>query len=302
MVKSRINLRNVQNVAVSKTAIIDLPIGQRYHYVELLHGFTGGTNSIVGGCLNILEIRVLVNGRVQRVFSGTQLRDRNLLNGTSYDCTGVPNPIVVDAGWNQGMTLPIFMAEPWRFDEMDQDALAWPTVRVDGKNLFDNFQIQVDLGAAASPTLTAVAVVDDGQAGPNWLGIVKHLRFSIPAGGNKFDWAIVDRRDFLQQISLYPDSGASLKLSPVTLRIAGRILHELTLGDNAAVNTNWGMTPAAAGRTANIYDLVLDHDGNLASAINMNGVRDATLTIQSAAAGSMSGTIIAQVDRVGPPE
>src|SRR5207253_10427207 len=63
----------------------------RYHYVLLQHGYSAGTNTIAAAATNISEIRVTVNGRVQRRISGTQLRDMNVLNGTGYDFTGVPN-------------------------------------------------------------------------------------------------------------------------------------------------------------------------------------------------------------------
>ncbi|HVV00274.1 MAG TPA: major capsid protein P2, partial [Verrucomicrobiae bacterium] len=107
MTKKRIQIRNVQNVAASKTALINLPVGDRYHYVVLQHGYSAGTNTIAAACSNITEIRVKVNGRVQRVISGTQLRDMNLLNGTQYDCTGLPNTA-------PGVSFPIFFREQWR--------------------------------------------------------------------------------------------------------------------------------------------------------------------------------------------
>jgi hypothetical protein len=39
----QIQLKNVQNVAASGTALIDLPIGKRYHRVVLEHGHASGT-------------------------------------------------------------------------------------------------------------------------------------------------------------------------------------------------------------------------------------------------------------------
>ncbi len=293
--KFRLQLRNVQNVAASKTAVIDVPVGFRYHYIMLQHGFTAGTNTIAGAASNITEIRVLVNGRVQRVFSGTQLRDLNLLNSLFIgDSTGLPNTA-------PGVSFGIFFNEPWRDSPGDSDRLAWPTVRKDGSNFVDSIQIQVDLGAASTPTLQAWAMVDKVSAeDAGFLGFVKYLRFQQGAAGTKFDINITDRRDFLQQITLYPDSGASNAPTPVTLRIAGQVVHELVFTANTALNTHQMMTSAASGRTANLYDLVLDHDGLLASAVDMNGVRDATVTVEAAAA--MSGTTTYFVIRLGPLE
>lgn len=286
MQKKAIQLRNFTNVAASKTALLDCPCGDRYHTIIIQHGFTGGTNTVAGACSNIAEIRVKVNGRVQRVYSGTQLRDLNLLNGTAFDGTGVPNTA-------PGVGLSIFFAEPWRRDEADQDALAWPT------NGWRSFQIEVDLGAASTPLLAAWAVTDTFQTDKE-VQIVKHLRYSIAAAGTSFDWNIPDRRDWLQQISFYPDSGASQAATQVTWRVNGDIKRELTSSANTALLTNFEMTPAASGRTASIYDLVVDHDDLIGSAYPLANTRD--VTFQIAAGSAMSGTIVAMVQRLGPLE
>lgn len=288
MVKSKLQLRNVQNVAASKTALIDLPIGPRYQYIVIEHGYAAGTNTIAGAATNVSEIRIKVNGRVQRVYSGTQLRDLNLLNGTAYDCLGVPNTA-------PGVSFPLFFSEPWRKDARDQDALAWTTSK------WSSFQIEIDLGAAGTPTLVASAVVDalqaDGQE-----GIVKVIRQQIPAAGTSFDVSTLDRRDWLQQISFYPDSGGTRTTEKVTMRVNSNIVHELTFSANKALLTNYGMTPAASGRTAAITDLVMDHDDLLGSSLLLDGTRDLSITIETPVAGAMSGTIVAMIQRLGPPE
>lgn len=284
-VKKRIQLRNISNVAASKTALLDIPCGDRYHLLEIQHGYTAGTNTIAAAATNITEIRVKVNGRVQRVISGTQLRDLNILNGTAYDCTGLPNTA-------PGVAFPIFFAEPWRMDEVDQDALAWKT------NGWNSFQVEIDLGAAGTPTLVAWAVTDKTQAS-KVEGIVKWLRTQAAAAGTSFDIPTMDRKDWLQQISLYPDSGGANPATQVTFRVCGDIYHEMTMTANIALLNHNGMVPAGA-RTANIYDMVLDHDGLLATAVPLDGVKDVTLTI--AAGGAMSGTVTAIIQRLGPPD
>lgn len=285
MVKYRIQARNVANVAASKTALITLPVGPRYHTLILMYGYSGGTNTVAAAASNILDIRVKVNGRIQRMMTGTQLRDMNLLNGSMYDCTGLPNTA-------PGVAFPIHFAEPWRKDARDQDALAWPT---DG---WDSFQVEVDLGAATSPTLEAWAVVDDFvPPKDSERAICKWLRQSWPAAGTQVDIGTIDRRDWLTQISLYP---AGVAASKVTLRFNGKILHEMSAAANSALLTQMGMLPATTGRTANIYDLVCDHDDLLGSAVNLNGSRDLTLTVESASA--MSGTLVSIIQRIGPLE
>lgn len=297
MLKSNLQLRNVQNVAASKTALIDLPIGPRYRWIVLEHGYSSGTNTVAAAATNISAIRVKINGKVQRTYSGTELRDLNILNGTTCDCLGVPNT-------SPGVSFPIFLWEPWRKDALDADKLAWPTNRI------SSLQIEVDLSTASTPTLTASAVIDAataedvakaiGIADPKQVPIVKVFKQGIAAAGTSFDYSNLDRRDALQQISLYPDSGGSNVTTQVDLRVNGAVIHELIFSANKSLLTTSGLTPAASGRTASITDLVLDHDDIVGSALNLNGTRDVTLTIRAGSA--MSGTITAIVQKYGPPE
>lgn len=291
-VKQRIELKNIQAVAASGTALIDIPCGPRYHTIILQHSYASGNNTVVAAMTNLANIKIRVNGRTQREYSGTQLRDLNLLmsgevgtaGSVAYDATGLPNALT---------SVPIFFAEPWRKSPIDQDALAWAT------NGWQSFQIEVTLGSASTPTLKAFAVVDEFQpekAG----GIVKVIRQAFNAGSTSFDIATLDRRDWYQQISIYPDSGGSNAPTKATLKVNGVILHELSASANLALLQGHGMSPGATGRTANIYDLVLDHDDLLGSAVPANGARDMLLTIEAASA--MSGTSTLLIQRLGPPE
>lgn len=289
-VKKRIQLRNVQNVGDSKTVLIEIPIGPRYHWIVIQTAYTSGTNTAAGAVAHITMIRVKCNGRIQRQMSGAELRDMNILNGTTYDGTGVPNT-------GDGFGLPIFFAEPWRKDARDQDALALPTVWKGGA--LSSFQIEIDTSAviatSAGLAMKAYAVIDDFV--PDSFSLCKWVRLSHPAAGTSYDVTTIDRKDFLTQVSVYPDSGASAAISKATLRIDGDIKHELTGTANTALITQHGMTPAASGRTANVYDLVLDHDDLLGSAYNLNGVRDMQLTLEPASAASGSSVLLIQ--RVG---
>jgi len=288
MIKYRLQVRSVQNVAASKTVLIDLPCGQRYHYIQLLHGYAAGTNTIAAAAANITQIRVKSNSRVQRTMTGQELRDANLLNGNAYDCIGLPNTA-------PGVSFPIYLAEPWRETPADQDALAWSTAG------WLSFQIEVDLGAASTPTLQAFAVVDDFVPPANTNpGIVKWIRASLVPGGTTYDVTTIDRRDYLQSISIYPDSGGSNAPTLVTFKRNGVTLHELSYAANYALLVNSTMQPQASGRSANVYDVVFDHDGLLSSSVPMDGARDTLLEIT--AGGAMSGTQIAQIQRLGPPE
>ena len=225
MIKYRVQLRSVQNVAASKTALIDIPCGPRYHYIVLEHGYSAGTNTIAAACTNISEIRIYSNSRIQRVMSGTQLRDMNILNGTAFDCTGVPNTA-------PGVTVPIFLGEPWRETPADQDALGWATAG------WLSFQIQVDFGAASTPTLLAYAVTDDFVPAANTNpGIVKWIRTQLVPGGTQYDYNALDRRDFLfRRRDRFIECLASLTGFPTLLQVHQLFDHvDIGAGRNRAV-------------------------------------------------------------------
>lgn len=281
--KRKIKLSNLSGVAASGTTVLEVPLAfGRCHYILLEHGYSSGTNTVAAAATNISEIRVVVNGTVVRTISGTQLRDMNIANGTAYDCLGVPNT-------SPGVSFPIFFAEPWRKDAKDQDALAWPSAAM------NSFKIEVALGAASTPTLVAHAVVDDVQGSADAL-ICKWIRQPFNAGSTSFDISTIDRRGWLTQISLYPDSGASNAATRVTVKKDGIIVHELSKSANLALLTNHAMTPAASGRTANIYDVVFDHDDLLGSALQMAGSKDLVVTVE--AGSTMSGTVTGIIQRL----
>lgn len=290
--KYRIQLRNVQNVAASSVALITCPLGPRYHGIGIHHGYASGTNTVAAAATNVSLLEFVVNDKNQRTCTATELRDNNLLYGTTYDFTGVPNT-------SPGVGMFMHFAEPWRDDEVDQDALAWAS------NRFANFTVRVTLSTASTPTLTAFAVVDDIQPTKD-NGIVKWIRSSQPAAGTSFDLATLDKKDFLQEVTIYPDSGGSNAPSQVTLRRNSLVLHELTFAQNKLLLQNYQMTPAASGRTSNIYDVVLDHDGLMNSAVDLRdrdrggSTTDVSLTI--AAASTMSGTTTFILKRLGAPE
>lgn len=278
--KKRIELRAVSNVAASKVALIDVPVGDRYHQITFQHGYSGGTNTIAAAAANITLVEVLVNNRVQRSYTGQELRDANLLHGTNYDAVSgeVPNTA-------PGVSFTIFFAEPWRKDARDQDFLAWVT------RGFKSFQIRITLGAASTPTLVAYAVTDDFvPSGP--VGYVTIDRQQAAAGGTAFDVNNIDRKGLLQQISVYPDSGATRTPSRVTLRKNGDVKHELTMEANKKLLLDNTMTPAASGRTSNVYDVVCDHDDILNSGIDLTDARTFSMRIEAASAMSGSTTFL----------
>jgi hypothetical protein len=292
MVKYRLQARNIvqATTGAASTATIELPIGQRYHSLHLvIKDVTAVAVDTVMALIS--QIRVKVNGRVQRTVSGDELEDLNALNGAGYGARDNGDLVVA----------AIYFAEPWRKDARDQDALAWPTRWQGGA--FESFQVEIDFTAANNAVnVQAFAIVDNfvPASSPQ---ICKWLRQTFASSGTSLEITTIDRRDFLTQITTWKDASARTQ-SRATLRVNGQILHELTQDANLGLLTQYAMSPAGASRgggTAVGYDLVLDHDDLLGSAANMNGASDISLTID-ATGGAMTGTIIAVIQRIGPPE
>lgn len=292
-IKQRVQLRDISTAVVGGTVVINCPVGPRYHSISLKHGDTDAT-SLTQALANITMIRVKRNGRVQRTMTGGELRDMNLLFGTTYDAVGDPNVAASSAGVNaiEGAIITIYFAEPWRQEPDAQDALAWST---DG---WESFTVEVDVSTAVAPFVRATAIIDNVV---NRNAIVKWLRVMTGASGTSFDYTAFDKRDFYQQISIYPCSGAAtLETNRATFRVNGQILHERSAAEQYADLIQAAMNPRS-GRSSNyIYDLVFDHDGLLGSAVPLLGVRDVSLTIEATAA--MSGTTTMIIQRLGAPE
>ena len=284
-IKRKIRLNNISAVpaaAAAGTALIEVPLSfGRCHEIHLGLAYATGA-SIAAALAFVSEVRVIVNGTVIRTFSGVELRDQNVQNGSGYDCTGLPNT-------GTGVDLPIFFAEPWRKDARDQDALAWSTKPM------NTFKIEVQLAANANAmALTAFAVVDDVvlDAAPRDIMFVKWIRQSFNGGATEVDITTIDRRGYLQQVSFYPTAA----LTEVVCKKDGIIVSELKRQQNDALMLTHGMqTVGATGRIANVWDVVFDHDDLLGSSVNMDGSRELVFTTKSA---STLGTTVGIVQRL----
>jgi hypothetical protein len=322
MTKFRTQLRNIAGTpsgtlsatdgAAAGTITVDLPCGPRYHNVLLEYSYNSGagtTPTLVYALQSISEIRIKVNGRVQRKFSGPELRDQNILNGTAYDA------IVTVATLASSTQIPIFFAEPWRKDAKDQDALAWPTAG------WASFQIEIDVLSPYSDSTTqcsgmalkAWAVTDKFvPADLSRVQIVKWERQNFTLSGTSTDISTISRKDWLQQISLYPAGmaitagtgavgTAGVAATRVTLRRDNAIIHELEKAANTALLTTHGMQ-FTNRLTAGLYDVVLDHDDLLGSAVQLDGTRDVSVTVEAATdmAASNGGSTRCIIQRLGP--
>jgi hypothetical protein len=282
-IKRIIPLRDIAANGTTKVTL-KCPRGLRYHKINCQQSYTGGTNTIAGAITNFLEVRVKLNNRVQRKLTSQELLDVNLFNGTQYgNITGeLPNTA-------PGVSFPIFFAQPWRKDVATQDALAWSTG--------DLGPLEIEFDSTNAATWTFWATVDDVVFGKPQ-GIIKQLPQIITAASPSADYTLSDKDGMLLHILLNADTGANVATS-VTLRKGSTVVFDdVSAAVNKANLTNGDMFPIATGRTQTIYDVVVDADDVLESALPIND-RDVNLTIKQAAA---SGSIKAIVERFGPPD
>ncbi len=232
------------------------------------------TDTLAAMLTAITEIRALVGTKVIWKLTGTQLRDWCLLHGTTYDFNGTPST---------GIQLTIPFAPEW-FLENVQDSLAWNPVLLGG-------EISVELDITSATTCTAYESIADNLDAPS-SGIIGLEVIKPVAGGTDFFVEEpIDLEGKLMLASIYPDSTNSREITPASLYLGGNdvLAHErLTSAQNDEQLERKGLTPAASGRTANVYDMAFTKGDQLSRAIDLEKWGKAKLRVEAAAA--MGGT------------
>lgn len=288
MVKRCIQLKDITSVAAGRKAVINCPLGPRYHRIGLVLGNSAAANANAPTVSAIAgEVTLLMNGAIQRRALASHIDAINTGMGSDFASqayTGSGN------GTGRRM-LPIYFGEPWRKRLADQDALAWQTGWMDRKG---TFQVEVQLAADVTPVLTAFAIVDDFNGGKPH-GIMKWFSYDFPAVGSPVQINTLERKDLYSQISLFNTIEDTPKsVSAVRLVVGGVEIHDLTYNENANLLKNTQMNPAA-GR----YDVVFDFDDALDDVLPTS-VSDMQLTATMSAAAS--GTMPVVTQRLGLPE
>ena len=276
-------------VATGQTATVDLPLGIQYHAIWLEVGDNGGTTIASGNLLG--DIRVKINGKVQRTHSAVELNALNGVNGTAY---------LLKTSGTAGQAayrsyLPIYFAEPWRKDVKDQQMPAW-NVAGDG---ISSFQIEVDIKAGL--TTPVISGFYEWAPATGSLGAIgKVIRQTVGALGTVQDFNQLDRRDFLQGIHLFPTvEGTPKYVNKVKLTYNGAEQQDLiTTLENQAKLLGRAMNPDTSGTPR--YDLVIDYDDPINGALPLNGLAEFTLHVEYNAAAA--GNLVMLIERAGPPE
>lgn len=236
--------------------------------------YAGGTNTLAALMTAITEVRYKVGTTVRAKFTGTKLRDWMLLHGTPYDFNGLPNT-------GAQVTLPF---SPEFFTDIIHDALAWNPARLGG-------DITVEIDSTATLTVVAFEELAENLDADS-AGILTYETISPVAGGLQFFTnKELELRGRLLSASVYPDSGGSNEITPCGLLLENDVFaHEdLTSAQNDETLERKGLTPAASGRSANVYDIVFTKNDMLSRGIDLAAHGKARIKIQAGSA--MSGTV-----------
>jgi len=321
MATRKIILPSPNTVAASATSLVTCPVGPSYRYraIHLKIGVLSGGTAVAATVLPtgsgttagyVNDIRLKVNGKVQRLHTADELAKLNALNGSVYAVSTWGGAVAND---KYGQVLSIWFAEPWRKSLAQADALAFPS------SMVNSMEVEVDFGAlatnAASYNLTAWAEVDgeapDAIHNPRPV-ISKVFRQNITGGtaaGSAVDITWLDKRDLYTTIvanvgntaragtaangcvvAADADFSAKLKITANAIDV-----HDVPKAVAALIHAGNGLSP-------NQFDLeaVLDSSDNIMSGLKGDGLSDLRVRIANEAdtAASASWTLI--TERTGP--
>lgn len=285
--KRRIQLDDIQGIGAGKTAIINCPIGPRYHDFTLVLGNSAaGNGNAPTVAATVGNIRLLFGGKVQREHTGARLDLINTAQGATF-----ASQAAVSGGANgTGRThLPIFLQEPWRKRSIDQDMLAWQTGFLNRAT--QTFQILVDIVSGITPVLTAFATVDDFYGGKPH-GIMKWFTTDFGVTATPATYTGMEQRDMYSQVSIF-DTSDSKTVTNARLTMGGLEIHNLSSTENTSKLKGADMNPAAGA-----YHIVFDQDDALDDMLPPTNALNLKLDFSATPTGTAG--IISQ--RFGLPE
>lgn len=318
----------IPTTGVGGTATLDIPVGPRYKAITLC--VKDSANAAISTIVN--DIRVLVNGKQQRVFNTDQLDRLNSRNSVPFIGTpfsdGTDTTVFVAAtsagavttsatlyGAVRGITQQAFatysafkdssnvtritinFSEPWRAPGVG-GALAWPTGGL------ASFQLEVDIKTTAGTvTMTGFAEVDKAlvttaglakQTDLQMGNIVKWVRTSIPVTGTTVNWGNFPRHSgVLQAVHIYDASAA---VTNVQVKADNYEWRNLSWNENAYLLAQNSLTPNASW-----YDIEFDYDDVPEGAgLVLDGIQDLQHNITLSDGTARNLTAICEI--LGPAE
>jgi hypothetical protein len=282
-------------VATGQTSTFNLDLGKRYHalWLELGDSATVAGTTVAVVLANLVDqIRVKVNGKVQRTMTGVELHAIYGAMGAAF-CGKFNGIASLGSGLTTGgrIYLPIWFSEPWRNNNSEVPLTAWNAQAI------DSLQLEVDLHTGLSGPICGGFYEYDAPVGG--LGaIVKWIRQTFGASGTVQDFNTISKQDFLQSIHLFSTSDGKY-VNKVKFTANGNIIRDLlnTL-ENQTLLAGRNLIPDTSATPR--FDLIFDYDDPVNSALNANGLNEMTLHVEYSA--SASGSMVAIIQRTGAPE
>lgn len=293
---------------VGGTATLDLPVGPRYKAITLVVKDSNNANASV----IIGDMRLMVNGKQQRIFSVAQLDRLNSRCGPAayqlfdQDATWntAPARSIVTTGLatynlfkdsSNYTRITIFFSESWRPSGVGA-ALAWATGGL------ASFQLEVDITTSAGTvTMTAFAEVDkalvsvrglDRQADMPMGNIVKWIRTTVPVTGTTVNWQNFPRKSGVLQAVHFSDQ----YVTNVQVKADNYEWRNLSQNDNLYLLAQQGMVGSASW-----YDVELDYDDVPEGAgLILDGIQDLQFNLTLSDGTARNITTICEI--LGPPE
>ena len=297
----------IPGAAAGTVGLVDLPLYYDYHAIgfeyldggatpqDIIYGPLGnGAGNAPGGLL--ADIALVINTDVKRIHSAAELDHLNAVNGAIFARQQVGAAAVMR------QILKLNFMEPWRTDKNDRLACVATLTPAFGVN---SAQLKLTLGTAmpATGSLVLYAIVDSPkQAMPATGPLVKKvIRQQLQASGSSIDVTTLDKTGYYQTVLLkHP---LSTFIAKATVKVNGTVIRELSRAANVADLIQQGMnpansiTPSTAGVPQFGYDIVLDDDDPINSALPVQG-QDLQLKVDFDSANAATGNIMALIERV----
>jgi hypothetical protein len=251
-----IKLPPVQNVAANSIAVLDFPLGDTYHAIHLQRG---GTFTAA----HVTDIKLKLNGKVFFQVSGTMLDLINAYRGL----TAVSGFLTID------FTDPIAKSLAGQIKGSIGTAAG-----------VAQFSMEVTIGAATSPTLTAFAEVSPGTPLGLINGLIKYP-WTLAAGG-KYPLALPHGESQPQLIQrLYVDDTGGPVVTHTEVQKNSVVVHgsDIPIVTNRAMQTQRGTKPQT---NVQVVDFILD--GNSLGALNTLNAQSLYLYLTLSATGTVN--------------
>jgi len=218
MPRRKDNLPSFNAVGANQTATVNLPVDRRYHMLFINYKDDSDQATIEA---DIEEIRILVDGNVQRRFSAKDLFAINAFNGY---------------GFKDGF-LPIFFSEPWRRNASGEDLLSW------GLYGRGTFQIEIDISAdAVAPKLGGVYVFDNVEQ--PLTNIIKWRKQSVGVTSTGlYTHSTLSKKEIYQRIHCFEQNAGDI--GDVSIEVEGLNVYDANDEENDVILQTQELAPSA---------------------------------------------------------